>query len=344
MDQQRLRRADFKTGIVLVALCLWLLSVTFAFMPFRETYGGVENAWYVSPWIFPAVVLVLLLAVSVVLVLNAIRCRGHLDIVRFAGGGIFAFRLTAAGRALTSALALASAAGMVYLVVNIEEKIRLSREEAKWLADPSAAEVFEWSSPLALVPLAVVALIFVLACAALAVGWRGASRAGSTPDAPAYRRETSVRVGVITLLFAVLVYVLVPRVDFFVSAMLFLYAFTVSFHVAQAPVQRMAMGLVIATALVVVLAGSMGANESGGIAFGHGLDVGVLLITVAAMLVNGRLCAPDPGLRRAHRQCLLVAWLTPMLLVPAFRFGLLVPMPHEGIVIEAMHQLRYLAR
>jgi len=61
MDTDNLRKADFKTGVMLIAFCLWFLSITFVFMPFKETYGGVENVWYVSPWIFPAVVLTLLL-------------------------------------------------------------------------------------------------------------------------------------------------------------------------------------------------------------------------------------------------------------------------------------------
>lgn len=339
MDEQRLRRADFKTGIGLVMLCLWLLSVTFAFMPFRETYGGVENAWYVSPWIFPAVVLVLLLVVSVVLTANAVRCRGHLDVLRFEAGVRGAFRLTVAGRAMMILLVLASAAGITYLAFGIEEKIRLSAEEAKWLADPSKAEVFGWDSPLALVPLAIVATVFVLACAALAAGWGDASKMPRT--AAAGGREGQARVGVITLLFSVLVYVLVPRVDFFIGALLFLYAFTVSFHVARLAAQRVALALVMVIALVAVFTGVFGDDVAGGAAAAYGLDVVCGLCVIGVMTLNARLCRGDPALRRAHRHCLLIAWLTPLLLVPAFRFGLLVPMPHEGVVIEAMHQVRY---
>ena len=49
-----------------------------------------------------------------------------------------------------------------------------------------------------------------------------------------------------------------------------------------------------------------------------------------------------PEDRRRFRTCLVVSWATPLILVPGFRFGLLVPLPHEGAVIELMHQIRYL--
>jgi len=176
MDTDNLRKADFKTGVMLIAFCLWFLSITFVFMPFKETYGGVENVWYVSPWIFPAVVLTLLLLLSVILTVNAVLRQGHRDFVEFQGAGAGSFKLTPIGTLMTFALVVASGAGLWYLIANIEKKIAAGIEEAKWLADPSQAQIFSWTDPLAVVPLTLVALVLVAALAVLVVSSKRRNR------------------------------------------------------------------------------------------------------------------------------------------------------------------------
>ncbi len=346
MNTERLRRADFKTGIILVAACLWLMGVTFAFMPFRETYGGVENAWYVSPWIFPAVVLTLLLVVSLVLTVNAALRGGHLDVVRFPDARWRSFRLTGTGRVMAAALAVASGAGLVYLVVNIEEKIRVTREEAKWLADPSTAEVFDWSSPTALVPLAIITIVFLFAAGILAVSLlrpviRTAAPADAADDA---RRETKLRFGVIALLFVLLVYVFVPYVDFFVAVLLFLYVFTTLFHVDHGAMQRAALVTFIAAGVFTALVRVLGLHVYIDAYWTYFSDAVVFAATVGVMAWNHRLGASIRSTRASHRTVLAVSWITPLVLVPVFRFGLLVPLPYEGGAVELLHQLRYLLR
>lgn len=345
MDKDNLRKADFKTGVFLITFCLWFLPVTFLFMPFKETYGGVENVWYVSPWIFPAVILTLLLLLSGTLTVNAILRQGMRDVIEFPDGKLRGFRLTGVGTLMTMALTVASAAGLWYLIVNIEKKIRFSLDEAKWLADPSQAEVFEWSDPLAVVPLVGVSLVLIASVVLLAVSMmrrRGVATGTSIAGSAKKPSEGVVRFAVITLLFCELVYLLVPYVDFFIGILLFLIVFTVCFHVESHVIARISMGVYLAIGAVMAVLFLTGLDNLVNAGFEYTTDLIVLAVTLGYMVWVWSALATEPEDRRRYRTCLMVSWATPLILVPGFRFGLLVPLPHEGAVIELMHQIRYL--
>ena len=74
-EQKNLRQADFKTALVLFFITIALIGQTLGF-PMSGSYGGVENQWYVSPALFPLMVLSLLLLCSVILLINALKEQG----------------------------------------------------------------------------------------------------------------------------------------------------------------------------------------------------------------------------------------------------------------------------
>ena len=345
MDEDKLRKADFKTGLVLIAFCVWFLSITFIFMPFRQTYGGVENAWYVSPWIFPAIVLSLLLLLSVILTVNAARRDGFRDVVEFPEATLRSLRLTAIGTLFVMLLIAACGAGLWYLIVNIEDKIQASIADARWLADPSLADIFSWTDPRAVVPLALLPVVLVAAIAVLVVSARnhhrevGGQRAPQRLSGPS---ELTVRFAIIALLFAELVYLLVPNVDFFISMLLFLTVFTTTFHVGGKTLSRASMGTYLALGLAVALVFPTGLDRLVNAGYRYTSDFAVLAATLGYMVWAWRFVARDPVARGKLRTCLLIAWAAPLIVAPVFRFGLLVPLPHEGAVIELMQRLRYL--
>ena len=341
MDREQLRRADFKTGILLIAFCLWFLSITFIFMPFKETYGGVENVWYVSPWIFPAVVLTLLLLLSIILTVNAVLHRGHRDVVEFGGG----FRLTGIGTVMNTALVIGSAVGLWYLIVNIEEKIAFTIAEAKWLADPSKANIFSWWDPFSVVSLTGTALVLLASVWVLAVSTARRRRHGAPQPVSGEGNgpsEALIRFAVIAVLFAELVYVLIPNVDFFVGIVLFLAVFTVTFHVDDTTVARRSMGVYLAVGTAALLVFATGLDGFVNAGYKWTSDLVILAVTVGYMVWGWRFLGHDPRARRAYRTCLVISWVVPSILAPVFRFGLLVPLPHEGAVIGLMHEIRYL--
>lgn len=75
-----LRQADFKLSLILFCVCLALFVYTLVHFPMSGSYGGVENQWYVSPALFPLVVLFILLVCSIILGVRAFLDGGHADL------------------------------------------------------------------------------------------------------------------------------------------------------------------------------------------------------------------------------------------------------------------------
>ena len=315
-------------------------------MPFRETYAGVENVWYVSPWIFPSVVLTLLLILSVVLTINAISCGGHRDVIQATPGKAGRFRLTRLGFVMVFGLVIGCCGALFYLIANIEKKIAFTAEEAKWLADPSKAEIFSWTDPFALIPVIGTSLVLIVALTALILASTRERAVDPVPNAGLawYRRDSFVRFAVIVLLFVELVYVLIPRVDFFIAVLAFLTVFTASFHLDRADIIRRWMALYLAVGGGVVAIFGLGLDGPIGDVSPYIVDLAILAVFLFAMVLQWRDLSADPGDRAKYGTCLIIAWITPALLTPIFRFGLLVPLPHEGAVVTFLHQVRYLAR
>jgi hypothetical protein len=70
-----LRKADFWTSIVLLAVAIGMLAETLSY-PLEGTYAGVRNVWYVSPALLPLIIAAALVVLSGLLLANAVRTGG----------------------------------------------------------------------------------------------------------------------------------------------------------------------------------------------------------------------------------------------------------------------------
>ena len=52
MEKDKLRKADIFSGSLIFILGLWIMSQALK-MPMKDSWGGVQNVWFVSPAIFP---------------------------------------------------------------------------------------------------------------------------------------------------------------------------------------------------------------------------------------------------------------------------------------------------
>jgi len=52
MDKEKLRKADFFSGIIILLFGAWIVIQAFK-MPMKDSWGGVQNVWFVSPALFP---------------------------------------------------------------------------------------------------------------------------------------------------------------------------------------------------------------------------------------------------------------------------------------------------
>ena len=74
MDKDKLRKADIFSGAAICLFGLWIILQAFK-MPMKDSWGGVQNVWYVSPAIFP------LFVGCMIMILGALLCRTAVKLV-----------------------------------------------------------------------------------------------------------------------------------------------------------------------------------------------------------------------------------------------------------------------
>jgi hypothetical protein len=52
MEKEKLRKADIFSGSIICLVGLWIIGQALK-MPMKDSWGGVQNVWFVSPAIFP---------------------------------------------------------------------------------------------------------------------------------------------------------------------------------------------------------------------------------------------------------------------------------------------------
>jgi len=75
MKKKELRKADFITSVLLLLFSVWVIMETFK-MPMKDTFGGVQNVWYVSPALFPLIISIFIMVLGAVLFLHSIKTGG----------------------------------------------------------------------------------------------------------------------------------------------------------------------------------------------------------------------------------------------------------------------------
>lgn len=74
MDKDKLRKTDIYSGAAICVFGLWIILQALK-MPMKDSWGGVQNVWYVSPAIFP------LFVGCMIMLLGALLCRTALKMV-----------------------------------------------------------------------------------------------------------------------------------------------------------------------------------------------------------------------------------------------------------------------
>lgn len=207
-----------------------------------------------------------------------------------------------------------------------------------------------WYVSPALFPLLVAGALILLSAVlfANAVVTGGARRAIVDFRGAARRvAERDLRLVAIVALIAGYVYGLIPRMDFFVATILFLQAFVVAFYVERPTLSRVHVVAFCAISVAMGVLAAMGVTHTRGSHAALLIDVaGVAVFAVLAAfayasVIIGREPSDD---RRRLRIALMISILVPLILCPTFKYLLLVPLPTEGVLIEAMDTLQYALR
>ncbi|MGB5987351.1 MAG: hypothetical protein WBG37_18745 [Desulfobacterales bacterium] len=75
LAKEKLRKADIFSGIIISLFGLWIVSQALK-MPMKDSWGGVQNVWFVSPALFPLFVGGMIALLGILLTLHALRTVG----------------------------------------------------------------------------------------------------------------------------------------------------------------------------------------------------------------------------------------------------------------------------
>ena len=75
LETEKLRKADIFSGGTISLFGLWVISQALK-MPMKDSWGGVQNVWFVSPALFPLFVGSVIVVLGIALVVNALRTVG----------------------------------------------------------------------------------------------------------------------------------------------------------------------------------------------------------------------------------------------------------------------------
>lgn len=156
--------------------------------------------------------------------------------------------------------------------------------------------------------------------------------------------ESMERFGAIVLALVTFVYLLVPRMDFILSIVFFLLYFVAAFYYDDAALLRQLtrLYLAISALLTIIFVTPLGTVLNG--LFAYSTDV-ILLLSIFVLAIAARRSAgTNAELKRKFRVSLTVSIVTPLALAPSFRYFLLVPLPHEGGIVELMNLIYYSLR
>ena len=76
LEKEKLRKADIFSGGVIFLFGLWIVSQAVK-MPMKDSWGGVQNVWFVSPALFPLFVGAMIMLLGALLIRTALKEVGY---------------------------------------------------------------------------------------------------------------------------------------------------------------------------------------------------------------------------------------------------------------------------
>ncbi len=250
MEKDKLRKADIYSGAAMFLFGLWIILQALK-MPMKDSWGGVQNVWYVSPALFP------LLVGSMIMLLGALLCRTALKTVGFKAFG----------------------------------------DTVWWLLSKAL--------------------------------WQFLST------------TANLRFFTIVVLFLSFVYLTIPRIDFFLSAVLFLVVFITSFYFDDATLLKKIFFFYLAGVIILIAYFSLELNGPLSRIVPFPADILAICFIIAYCVYAWMLIRSHPVLRKKYRTAMIVAFVSPFIVGIIFKYFLLVPMPSEGLVVTVMDYFWY---
>jgi hypothetical protein len=154
--------------------------------------------------------------------------------------------------------------------------------------------------------------------------------------------DATMRFYAIAVLFLTLVFVNLPRVDFFLCSFLFLIPFVTMFFFYDDAVLKRLLFFYLACEMGLIFCFFLGLGKVSDGSMAIGPDIVVSCFVIGYCGYTWRLIHRVPGYRKKYRTSLLVGIVTPLIIGPIFKYFLMVPLPKEGLVVAFIDMIRYL--
>ena len=250
LEKEKLRKADVYSGIIIFLFGAWVVWQA-SKMPMKDSWGGVQNVWFVSPALFPLFVGGMIMLLGLLLVRTALKAIGF----------------------------------------------KALGETLQWLFSKNLLQFLNTIS--------------------------------------------NLRFYAIAVLFLSLVYLYIPRIDFFLSAVLFLSVFILMFYFDEAELLKKLFFFYLAGTVFFIIYFAVGIDGLFGSVFPFAKDILALGFILGYCLYAWRLIRSNPRLRKKFRTGLIVAVVAPFVVGLIFKYFLLVPMPAEGMVVALLDAIWY---
>jgi hypothetical protein len=143
------------------------------------------------------------------------------------------------------------------------------------------------------------------------------------------------------VLFLSFVFLNIPRIDFFLSAVLFLSAFIMMFYFDDAVLLKRLFFFYLAGTAFFIVYFAVGLDGLLSRILPFAKDILTLGFILGYYLYAWRLVRSSPQLRKKYRTGLIIAIVAPFAVGLIFKYFLLVPMPSEGLVVAILDAIWY---
>jgi hypothetical protein len=153
--------------------------------------------------------------------------------------------------------------------------------------------------------------------------------------------SSAIRFYGIAILFLTLVYLNLPRVDFFICALTFLIVFITMFIFFDDSLLRKLLFLYVLLEAVLLVYFGLGIEAVVTKYFQFATDLLSLFLLVIYSVYARTIIGSNPVFRKKYRTGLIVAVIAPFVIGSVFKYFLMVPLPKEGIVVTAIDYIWY---
>lgn len=156
--------------------------------------------------------------------------------------------------------------------------------------------------------------------------------------------DSLIRFFIILLLLLSYVYLYIPKVDFFLASMLFLFVFITCFYFDDMKLIKKYSLFYLAGSSVFLIIFISKLDILLNRIFRYSIDVLSLIFFLSYYTLTFITAHKNHELKKKLRLSLIVAIATPLILCPIFKYGFLILLPKEGGIIALMNLVRYSLR